>query len=73
MADVRKHFAMGHPEKLLELVQGKKIVVFDEAQTIQNIGSILKVFHDTFPKFQIIATCSSSFDLSNKINEPMTC
>lgn len=57
---------------MLPLVKGKKIVVFDEAQTIQDIGTILKVFHDTYPQVQIIATGSSSFDLANKINEPMT-
>ena len=50
----------------------KKIVVFDEAQTIQNIGAILKVFIDTYPDVQIITTGSSSFDLANKINEPLT-
>ena len=42
------------------------------SQTIQNIGSILKVFHDTYLWVQIIATGSSSFDLANKIKEPMT-
>ncbi|MFA6404954.1 MAG: ATP-binding protein, partial [Candidatus Paceibacterota bacterium] len=72
LADVRKHFIVGKPDELLPLVKGKKIVVFDEAQTIQDIGTILKVFHDTYPDTQIIATGSSSFDLSNKINEPMT-
>jgi predicted AAA+ superfamily ATPase len=72
LADVRKHFVLWQPKQLLTLVKGKKIVVFDEAQTIQEIGSILKVFHDTYPQAQIIATGSSSFDLSNKINEPMT-
>ena len=72
LADVRKHFVFGEPDQLLPLTQGKKLVVFDEAQTIQDIGTILKVFHDTYPGVQIIATGSSSFDLSNKINEPMT-
>lgn len=72
LADVRAHFVVGRPEKLLPLTQKKKIVVFDEAQTIQNIGTILKVFHDTYPGVQIIATGSSSFDLANKIKEPMT-
>lgn len=72
LADVRKHFIVGKPDELLPLVKGKKIVVFDEAQTIQDIGTILKVFHDTYPGTQIIATGSSSFDLSNRINEPMT-
>ncbi len=72
LAEVRKHFIVGRPDQLLPLVEGKKIVVFDEAQTIQDIGTILKVFHDTYPDTQIIATGSSSFDLSNRINEPMT-
>lgn len=72
LADVRKHFIVGRPNELLPLTKGKKVVVFDEAQTIQDIGTILKVFHDTYPETQIIATGSSSFDLSNKINEPMT-
>lgn len=72
LADVRHCFVLGEPDKLLKLTAGKKIVVFDEAQTIQNIGVILKSFHDTYPEVQIIATGSSSFDLSNKINEPMT-
>lgn len=70
--EVRKHFIVGDPDILFELVKDKKIVVFDEAQTIQDIGTILKVFHDTYPEIQIIATGSSSFDLANKINEPMT-
>jgi len=72
LAEVRQHFIVGKPAALLPLVTGKKIVVFDEAQTIQDIGTILKVFHDTYPGVQIIATGSSSFDLANKINEPMT-
>ncbi len=72
LAEIRKHFIVGEPDKLLPLITGKKIVVFDEAQTIQDIGTILKVFHDTYPGVQIIATGSSSFDLANKINEPMT-
>ncbi len=72
LADIRNHFVVGEPDKLLPLTVGKKIVVFDEAQTIQDIGTVLKVFHDTYPGVQIIATGSSSFDLANKINEPMT-
>lgn len=72
LAAVRKHFVLGKPDALKELVGEKKIVVFDEAQTVQNIGAILKVFIDTYSDIQIIATGSSSFDLSNKINEPLT-
>src|SRR3989338_8115996 len=69
---VRNYFKLGEPDLLKKLVGERKIVVFDEAQTIQNIGKILKVFIDTYPDVQIIATGSSSFDLANKINEPLT-
>lgn len=72
LADIRAHFVLSEPDRLLPLTKNKKIVVFDEAQTIQDIGSILKAYHDTYPKVQIIATGSSSFDLANKIKEPMT-
>ncbi len=48
------------------------IVVLDEAQNIENIGLILKIIVDTFPDIQVIATGSSSFDLANKISEPLT-
>ncbi len=72
LADIRAHFIVGEPDKLLPLTKNKKIVVFDEAQTVQDIGSILKAYYDTYPGVQIIATGSSSFDLANKIKEPMT-
>ena len=69
---VRQHFALGEPAKLKALVGDRKLVVLDEAQTIENIGAILKVFVDTYSGVQIIATGSTSFDLANKINEPLT-
>lgn len=72
LAEIRRHFVLGEPDRLLSLIGDKKIVVFDEAQTVQDIGSILKVFFDTYPQKQVIATGSSSFDLSNKIKEPLT-
>lgn len=50
-----------------------KIVALDEAQKIENIGSVLKYIHDSDEiNCKIIATGSSSFDLSNKITEPLT-
>jgi Predicted ATPase (AAA+ superfamily) len=44
----------------------------DEAQRIKDIGLILKVFTDAYPKTQILATGSSSFDLANKVSESLT-
>lgn len=72
LAAVRDKFVPGKPENIKGLIGDKKIVVFDEAQTIQDIGVILKTFLDTYNDVQIIATGSSSFDLANKINEPLT-
>lgn len=72
LVSVRQAFVPGKPELIKELVGDKTIIVFDEAQTIQDIGIILKAFIDTYPEIQIIATGSSSFDLANKINEPLT-
>jgi predicted AAA+ superfamily ATPase len=50
----------------------KKILVLDEAQRIENIGLKLKLITDNLPDIQVIATGSSSFDLANRINEPLT-
>jgi hypothetical protein len=49
-----------------------RLVIIDEAQRVTNIGLTLKLVHDTFPDIQIIATGSSSFDLANKVVEPLT-
>lgn len=57
---------------LKEIVGKEKIVVIDEAQKIENIGLKLKILIDNFSDKQIIATGSSSFDLANKISEPLT-
>lgn len=48
-----------------------KLVVIDEAQRITNIGLILKLLYDAL-NITIIASGSASFDLANKINEPLT-
>ncbi len=49
-----------------------ELIVLDEAQHISDIGRTLKVLVDTFPELQIIATGSSSFELGNRLAEPLT-
>jgi uncharacterized protein len=56
---------------IVNMFEGKKLVVLDEAQIIPDIGSILKLLFDLHPDIQIIATGSSSFDLANKTGEPL--
>ena len=57
---------------LSEYVEGFDLVAIDEAQEIVNIGKGLKILIDNHPDLKIIATGSSSFDLSQKIGEPLT-
>ena len=59
-------------EKLFSFIGGYKLVVFDEAQSIPNIGNILKIIHDTFPEIKIIATGSSALSLQQESGEPLT-
>jgi predicted AAA+ superfamily ATPase len=49
-----------------------RIICLDEAQKVSNIGRILKLVYDEMPAYKIIASGSSSFDLANKIVEPLT-
>ena len=58
--------------KAKTIIGDAKILIIDEAQSILNIGKKLKVFTDHLKDIQLIATGSSSFDLANKINEPLT-
>ena len=58
--------------RIKSIIGSKKIVVLDEAQMISDIGVKLKMFTDYLEGVKVIATGSSSFDLANKINEPLT-
>lgn len=49
-----------------------KNVIFDEAQYLENPGEVLTVAIDSFPAVNIIASGSSSFELSGKVQEPAT-
>lgn len=54
------------------IVHGLDLVVIDEAQKIENIGTALKLIVDNYPDLHVIATGSSSFDLANAAEEPLT-
>lgn len=59
-------------DQILNYAQGYDLIVIDEAQQIPNIGMGLKIIVDQIPGIKVIATGSSSFDLANKIGEPLT-
>jgi len=71
-ADTREMFTNLNATRLLPVIGDSKIVLLDEAQRITEAGLALKIIHDNFKSVQLIATGSSSFDLANKINEPLT-
>jgi uncharacterized protein len=62
-------------ENLNALIQSfgnKKVIVLDEAQHIESIGLICKQIIDTKAGLQLILTGSSSLDIANKTQEPLT-
>ena len=69
---IQRALAQEEPILLKKYLGNHKIVVFDEAQNIPNIGRVLKLLIDTYPDLQIITTGSSSFELANKTSEPLT-
>ena len=58
--------------KLKPLVAGYDLLFIDEAQRVPDIGVNLKILHDQMPQLKLIVTGSSSFDLANRVREPLT-
>lgn len=58
--------------QLKGVVGDYKNIIFDEAQYLNEPGEVLTVLIDTFANLNIIASGSSSFELSGKVQEPAT-
>lgn len=58
--------------ELKMLIGNHRIVVIDEAQRVKEIGMTLKRITDNFPEVQLMVTGSSSLELQDRINEPLT-
>lgn len=71
--DIRVQQVLGSSDfgLIKEYCRGYNLIVLDEAQNIPQVGKGLKIIVDQVPGIQVIATGSSSFDLSNKIGEPL--
>jgi len=59
-------------KQILEYMEGYELYAIDEAQQILGIGMGLKILADNINGIYIIATGSSSFDLSSMAGEPLT-
>ena len=68
----REVFSKSDTVKLKSIIGKNKIVFIDEAQKISEIGNTIKIITDNLKSVQVIATGSSSFELANKLNEPLT-
>ena len=58
--------------QLQSIIGNYKIVFIDEAQRISNIGLTLKLITDQFKSVQLLVSGSSSFEINNKTQEPLT-
>lgn len=70
--DIRRDLEDATSTYLKEQIGNHDLLIIDEAQRIENIGLVIKLIVDNIPSVKVIATGASSFELSNKINEPLT-
>ncbi|MDP1622686.1 MAG: ATP-binding protein [Bacteroidales bacterium] len=70
--DTRQKLTNVTSSQLKTFFSGFDVVMIDEAQRIENIGLTIKLIADKIKNIQLIATGSSSFELANKIMEPLT-
>lgn len=71
-AETREILAAPTLSRLRNILGKSQLLVIDEAQRIENIGVAIKLIVDHLPNVKVIATGSSSFELANRINEPLT-
>lgn len=69
---VRKLLDNPNTEQIRQILGSHKIIFIDEAQRIQNIGLTSKIITDQFKDKQLILSGSSSFELSENMQEPLT-
>lgn len=70
--ELRKILGSEHKELILSAFRKYNYIFIDEAQRIKNIGWGLKILVDNLPKAIILASGSSSFQLSSQVGEPLT-
>lgn len=69
---VRAQLEDANENTLRRLLTGHRLVFIDEAQRVKNIGITLKIIVDRIPDVQLLVSGSSSLEIANEINEPLT-
>jgi predicted AAA+ superfamily ATPase len=59
-------------ETYRQLLRGKSLLIIDEAQKLENVGSIMKLIVDHIQDLKIILTGSSAFELGHRFGESLT-
>ena len=59
-------------QNFLQILDGKSVLIIDEAQKIPDIGNSLKLMVDEIKDIKILVTGSSAFDVENYTGEPLT-
>lgn len=59
-------------DQIREYAAGYELIAIDEAQRIPHVGLGLKILVDQVSGIRVIATGSSSFELSGQVGEPLT-
>jgi len=71
-SDVRTMLDNPTSTRLKQIIGNNKTLIIDEAQRVREIGIVLKLINDNIKSVNVIVTGSSAFELSAKINEPLT-
>lgn len=69
---VNENFSAGSLTKMIEATGNHAILFIDEAQNIKDIGKNIKILFDAQKDLKIILSGSSSLELANRLQEPMT-
>jgi predicted AAA+ superfamily ATPase len=56
----------------MDMLDGVRCLIIDEAQFVPEIGSILKLMVDGIPGLKIVISGSSAFDISTYLGDPLT-
>ena len=70
--DVRELLTNINSSRLKNILGDKRNIIIDEAQLIPEIGLTMKLISDQLKDVQLYVSGSSSIELANKINEPLT-
>ncbi len=70
--DVQELLSHATSTRLKALIGNASVLVIDEAQRIPGIGITLKIIYDSMPHLKILVTGSSSLNISDATQEPLT-